>query len=657
MRKVLTAALLSGAIAVPAAAEPSKEAKAFGAREFVQDISLSPDGKRVAMVEASSGRGARLVVGDFESGAITPVTSVSGDPERFDRCHWSTNSRIVCRIYGDTTTLGVLTGFTRLIAINADGTNPKMLSQTGSSRSLGPTLNGGNVIDWTGQGKESSILVTRSHVPEQTTGSRFGSDAEGLGVESIDTITLARRAVEPPKPMAVEYISDGRGTVRVMGLLTSATGGYIGETIAYSYRKPGERAWERLGTFQLTQNARAGFNPYAVDPDLNVVYGFDDSDGFKKLVRINLDGSLKKEIVVERPGVDVDGLIQIGRQQRVVGASWAGEVREFTFFDPELKALATSLGRAIPNLPQIRFVDASANEKQLLLSASSDDHPGIYYIYDKGTKKLEEVMPARPQLALLGLGKMKPITYRAADGTMIPGYLTLPANSTGKGLPAIVMPHGGPSARDEWGFDWLAQFFAARGYAVLQPNFRGSSGYGEAWFEKNGFQSWRTAIGDINDGGKWLLAQGIAAPGKIAIVGWSYGGYAALQSPALDPDLFKAIVAIAPVTDLEQLRTDSQMYTNFKLVDKFIGTGAHVREGSPARLASGIKAPVLMFHGDRDQNVRIGHSRLMADRLKDAGKKVELVEYKGLAHSLNDSTARTEMLDKSDTFLRMTLGL
>jgi dipeptidyl aminopeptidase/acylaminoacyl peptidase len=160
-------------------------------------------------------------------------------------------------------------------------------------------------------------------------------------------------------------------------------------------------------------------------------------------------------------------------------------------------------------------------------------------------------MPERPDLADYKLAPVKAITYKAADGTDIPAYLTLPPGSDGKNIPAIVMPHGGPASRDEWGFDWLSQFFAHQGYAVLQPNFRGSSGYGEAWFQKNGYQSWKTAIGDVNDAGRWLSAQGIAAPGKLAIVGWSYGGYAALQSAVLDPDLFKAIVAVAPVTDLE----------------------------------------------------------------------------------------------------------
>ncbi|MEI9926391.1 MAG: alpha/beta fold hydrolase [Sphingomonas sp.] len=268
-----------------------------------------------------------------------------------------------------------------------------------------------------------------------------------------------------------------------------------------------------------------------------------------------------------------------------------------------------------------------------------------------------ELMPVRPQLADVKLASVRPVTYPAVDGTQIPAYLTLPAGSDGKNLPAIVMPHGGPSARDEWGFDWLAQFFAARGFAVLQPNFRGSSGYGDAWFQQNGFKSWRIAIGDVNDGGRWLVSQGIAAPAKLAIFGWSYGGYAALQSAVLDPNLFKAIVAVAPVTDLETWRDESRNFTNYRIVEAFIGAGPHLHEGSPAQNADRIKAPVLLFHGDRDLNVGIGESRLMASRLRSAGGRVELVEYNGLDHQLDDNKARTQLLDKSDTFLRAALGL
>jgi dipeptidyl aminopeptidase/acylaminoacyl peptidase len=352
----------------------------------------------------------------------------------------------------------------------------------------------------------------------------------------------------------------------------------------------------------------------------------------------------------------VVGLIQVGRQQRPVGLTYETDRRRTEFFDPALQALGRSLSKALPGLPLVSFVDASADESKLILFAGSDTDPGHFYLYDKATRHLTEIGAKRPQLAGLRLGEQRAIMYRAADGTMVPAYLTLPAGSSGKNLPAIVMPHGGPSARDEWGFDWLSQYFVSRGYAVLQPNFRGSSGYGDAWFQKNGFQSWRTAIGDVNDGGRWLVSQGIAAPSKLAILGWSYGGYAALQSAVLDPSLFKAIVAVAPVTDLDALKEEHRRFTDFHLVEAFVGSGEHVHSGSPAQNASRITAPVLLFHGDIDQNVAISESRLMASRLRSAGRSVQLVEFKGLDHYLKDDQVRADMLDKMDTFLKASLG-
>lgn len=173
------------------------------------------------------------------------------------------------------------------------------------------------------------------------------------------------------------------------------------------------------------------------------------------------------------------------------------------------------------------------------------------------------------------------------------------------------MPHGGPSARDEWGFDWMAQFFAARGYAVLQPNYRGSAGYGDAWFQENGFRSWNVAIGDVIDGGRWLVKEGIADPHQLAIFGWSYGGYAALQSAVVDPTLFKAVVAIAPVSDLNALKEEHRHWRDWELVSEFIGNGPHTREGSPVEQAGRIHVPVLLFHGELDSNVGVQQSRTM----------------------------------------------
>ena len=218
------------------------------------------------------------------------------------------------------------------------------------------------------------------------------------------------------------------------------------------------------------------------------------------------------------------------------------------------------------------------------------------------------------------------------------------------------MPHGGPSARDVWGFNWLAQFFANRGYAVLQPNFRGSYGYGENWSRDNGLRDWKVAIDDVLDGGRWLVKEGVD-PSKLGIVGWSYGGYAALQSAVVDPGLFRAVIAIAPVTDLPALRESYRRWSNFELESDFIGEGATAREGSPAEHADRIKAPVLLFHGGMDRNVSIEQSRRMESALKSAGGKVTLVTWDPLDHQLDDSAARSQMLSQSDAFLRAAFGM
>lgn len=397
---------------------------------------------------------------------LTLRTSAGGD-EHITRCSWITDQRLLCHFRVIKKVNNELLTFTRMLAVDGDGQNLKVLFQEQSAfRQLSLRQFGGGLIDLNG-GSPDTVLVTKAYSPEFSTNTRTVETREGLGVDRLNSQSLSRRPIEAPRKTAIEYISDGLGNVRIMGLQPPSTAGSAATFIDYMYRLPGKDSWEPLGRIEFDGTGWSGFEPYAVDP---------------------------------------------------------------------------ALGKALP-----------------------------------------------------------------------------PGKESTRGLPAIVMPHGGPGARDEWGFDWLVQYFAHQGYAVLQPNFRGSAGYGEGWFEKNGFQSWRTAIGDIDDAGKWLVAQGIASKDKLAIVGWSYGGYAALQSGVTEPGLFKAIVAIAPVTDLELRRQDFRHLTNFKFVDSQIGNGPHVRDGSPAQNAAKIAVPVLMFHGDFDQNVDIGHARLMSKRLQDAG--------------------------------------
>jgi dipeptidyl aminopeptidase/acylaminoacyl peptidase len=480
----------------------------------------------------------------------------------------------------------------------------------------------------------------------------LGSTKQGIGVDHVDTRNLKVQSLEPPfQPDVSDYLSDGRGNVRIVEHVAKVLGDQDSGVLRYLYRKQGSREWLPLSTHNYLDHT--GFRPVAVDHDRNVAYGFNKKDGRLAMYSVALDGSLQETLMYSNPDVDVAGVITIGRRHRVVGVSFVTDVHHAVYFDPDIDRLMRSLSKALPKQPLFQVVDSSVDEQTLLIVASSDDDPGVYYVFDRHAKELNTFLAVRDELEGVKLAKVKPITYPASDGTQVPGYLTLPAGvENPKGLPAIVLPHGGPSARDEWGFDWLSQFYAARGYAVVRPNFRGSAGYGDAWLQQNGFKSWRTAIGDVLDAGRWLISEGIADPAKLSVVGWSYGGYAALQSAVTEPGFFKAVIAIAPVTDLEQLKEEWRGWSNFRVESSSIGEGLHVREGSPARHADKIKVPVLMFHGTLDRNVSINQSRTMDARLEKAGVKHQLVTFEGLDHYLEDSHARTEMLRKSDEFLQ-----
>ena len=539
--------------------------------------------------------------------------------------------------------------------MDADGKNMRDLSARNVGTALRLSQFSGGVVDWL-DGSTPNILMMRDHVPEQTTGMLTASTAEGYGVDRVDTRTLRSTAVERATPDASVFLTDGQGNVRIMGVDPVDNKGLLRGWTEYRYRPTGQHGWQAFSRVTWTGGAAAS-RPVAIDAKDEIAYAVMPLDGRDALYRVKLDGSLKSELAYANPTVDVGDVVTIGRHGRVIGVDYITDRRATEYFDPEYKTLSTALSRALPNLPLITFESATADESALLLRASSDTDGGHFFLFNRKDRHLEELLPIRPELQGVTTATVRSITYPAGDGTTVPAYLTLPPGSTGKGLPAIVLPHGGPAARDEWGFDWLAQFLAVRGFAVIQPQFRGSTGFGDAWFVDNGFKSWKTAVRDVAAAGEWLVKEGIADPTKLAILGWSYGGYAALQSNVIDPKLFKAVVAIAPVTDLRMLKAESEGFTNATVMQNYIGSGPHLTEGSPRLHADRFEAPVLMFHGDKDMNVAVGESVVMDSALRQAGKKSELVRYPGLDHQLDDSGVRAEMLTKIDMFLRKSMAM
>ena len=543
--------------------------------------------------------------------------------------------------------------FTRVVAIDTDGSNSRVLTQRSTNRN-NAGFYGGAVIDWLPDDPQHVLMQTYTGAVNEAVdiggGSNIKHPEPGLGAALVDIATGTRVQVERSNPLVGVYAADNHGNVRMRVMMQFDPAGYLRNNVGYAFRAKGSKEWLPLARVDIS-NAR-GDEFLGFDEDGTGTYVLKSLDGRRALYRIAADGSNTSTLVFAHPQVDVDGVWRIGKYRRPVAAGFAVDRNEVHYFDAKLAARAAALSKALPGHPDVTIVDESWDGAKQLLYVDGANVPGRYYLFDVASRKLGEIAAVRPNLDGVAMGAVRSVSFAAADGTSIPGFLTLPPGKTDlRGLPAIVMPHGGPSARDTAGFDWLPQFFAAQGYAVLQPNFRGSDGYGDAFFADNGFKSWALAIGDVNAGGRWLVAQGIDAK-KLAIVGWSYGGYAALQANIVDPGLYRATVAVAPVTDMTLLRTEAQHSGNQRQIDAMVGDGPHLVAGSPLRNAARITAPVLLFHADRDENVLIEQSRLMAGALRGAGKRVELVEYHGLDHQIDDSDSRRDLLARSAAFLR-----
>ena len=275
------------------------------------------------------------------------------------------------------------------------------------------------------------------------------------------------------------------------------------------------------------------------------------------------------------------------------------------------------------------------------MRSEGDVHPPRYYLFDREARLLAPLFSAYPELDDERLAPMQPIEYAARDGLAIPGYLTTPVGRGGPPFPAVILPHGGPWARDVWGWDASVQFLASLGFAVLQPNFRGSDGYGRS-FGELGRGAWGQAMqDDLTDGARWLVEQGIADPERIGVFGASYGGFAALLALVREPELFRAGASYAGVTDLLTTLADDDWYLNMQedmqeLVGDRWGDRQRLREISPVERATEIRAPVLIGHGTEDPRVHVKQADAMIDALEEAGVEVVPLIYSGEVHGFID---------------------
>ena len=412
----------------------------------------------------------------------------------------------------------------------------------------------------------------------------------------------------------------------------------------------------------LTTNFKETLSPLFFTFDNKNVYASSNLGRDKAaIVKYDLVNNKELEVIYEHPEVDVSSLFYSQKRKVIEGVSYTTWKRYYELFDDEVKLIFNDLGE---KLEGYEFVVTSQNkdEDKLLVRTYSDRSLGSYYMYDVKTKDLKKLVDVSPWLNEDHMAEMKPITYKSRDGLTINGYLTLPVGIEAENLPVVVHPHGGPWARDNWGFNPTVQFLANRGYAVLQMNFRGSTGYGREFWEIS-FKEWgKTMQDDITDGVEWLKAEGIADPEKIGIYGGSYGGYAVLAGLAFTPDLYACGVDYVGVSNIFTLLKTIPPYWKPSL-DKFyeqIGNPSSdsllLYEASPVFHVDKIKAPLLVVQGAQDPRVNIDESDQIVEALKARGIDVPYLVKENEGHGFRNEENRFEMNRTMEQFLAKHLG-
>jgi len=328
-----------------------------------------------------------------------------------------------------------------------------------------------------------------------------------------------------------------------------------------------------------------------------------------------------------------------------------------SYFDPARQAIHDKAQAAVDGY-RMTIVDRAENPNRVVIHSEGADDAGSYYFIDFESGKTITIGEAYPQIPVEWISEKKAISYKAADGLTIEAYLTLPPGKPANGLPLLVLPHGGPQSRDGLGLDTEAQAYAALGYAVLQPNFRGSSGYGAA-FLKAGYGEWGGKMQtDLSDGVRELVRQGVVDATRVCIAGASYGGYAALAGATLDPGVYRCAVDVAGISDCRAL-LDSQRPANsdeiepatYRYLKRFLGDTSRLDRISPIKHVDQVSIPILIIHGKDDTVVPFSQSTSMVSALKAAGKDVTFIQYDHEDHWETNEAARTDMMKSISAFI------
>ena len=599
----------------------------FAATQFLSNPKLSPNGEWVLAMIRKAGK-PTLGLLALKTGEIRLLATPKGADLVSYR--WAGDGKILIS-FGKTSSLfGDDVYVTRLIAYDIATRNPQFVGKTEE----GPEGDDILYVDPGGGWMLLSIQKTIYDYPS---------------VYRVDLNTLKMKQVVVDRPDVWEWYADGRGVVRA-GI------GFTSNKWSLVYRRSEGDRFKSAGSARYDDpKASLGLLRFALDSDQGYILS-DEKTGRDALYRFNFATLETGALVYANDTNDISDfrLSEDGNQVRA--AYFTDDRDRVTWFDPKLKSVQDELDKAVPGR-EAWIVSSNRDDSILIVLVTGASDPGGYYLYAPAEGVMHRLAQINDKVHGKRLAATAPVTYKARDGLLIHAYLTLPVGRAPKGLPLIVMPHGGPfGVRDHGDYDYYVQFLANRGYAVLQPNYRGSESYGRDFADKGKGQWGRAMQDDLDDGMDWLVKSGTVDPKRVCIFGASYGGYAAMWGATRNPERYRCAASLAGVSDVaRQLKYDRNFFRDSKSArawqSKVQGTAA-AGDISPLDHVDQLKVPMLLAHGKDDQNVPIKQSDLYAAALKKAGKPFEYYSYEDEGHGLRDQVHVQDFLDKLEAFLK-----
>ncbi len=626
---------LPSAAAAPAAVAPAPRLplESFYRDPILADVELSPDGTHLLALKNVRGETA-ILVHNLKTGEQFYPVKTDNKEFKFNWIRWANDDRILMSLRFSSSR-GTTQRFdeTRLLATDAKKSSPFIALVRPNEDAVQGWISQfqDNIISMLPEDPEHILVSVDRDVPLH----------QSVYKANVYTGKLAR--VQRAKSSIDSWMADRQGVVRLGKSYDDKK-----RRATIKVLEAGSKKW--VDAWSYVQFDEPPIRPLGFGGNPNELYLLADHEGRQALYKADLSQpNFPKTLVLHDPEYDMGGRLIYSRVKRDVVGIYS---RETVFFDKDFAAFQAGVDKALPDADNY-IISLSDNDRKYLLHSESSTDPGTLFYGDRDTRQLTPVAAQFPELTPDVLVKKLMHKYKARDGLELDGYLSLPKHYAGNPMATIIFPHGGPMAEDGDGFDPFSAFMVNRGYAVFQPNFRGSSGRVHDFMMR--------AIGglglemqdDLEDAVAYLVQQKIADPARVCIVGASYGGYAALMGAAKTPDLFRCAVSFAGMADLVKMRESFRYYANKNTYrEQFGNDKQQLKETSPARLVERFKIPILLIHGDKDTSVPVTQSRLMADRLKDAGKAYEYVELEEGTHHLDYLPHRQKTFEVMEAFLQ-----